>query len=85
MPNMNGYEATGILREKGIDTPIVALTAYALKGDDKKCLEAGCDNYLCKPIDRAKLIQIISKYIPSTTETPGDNCQTVESVAQELD
>jgi len=85
MPNMNGYKATGMLREKGIATPIVALTAYAMKGDDKKCLEAGCDNYLCKPIDRVKLIQLISKYIPSTTESSGDNRQTVESAAQKLD
>ena len=65
MPHMNGYEATRAIRKKGITTPIVALTAYAMKGDDKKCIEAGCDEYLAKPIDRRELLKIIGKYLPS--------------------
>ncbi len=68
MPKMNGYEATRALREKGLATPIVALTAHAMKGDDKKCIESGCDDYLSKPIDRQKLLDVISKYLPSQAQ-----------------
>ena len=66
MPNMNGYEATKALREKGLKTPIVALTANAMKGDDKKCIEAGCDDYMSKPIDRGRLIEVMSKYLQTS-------------------
>ncbi|WP_169853285.1 ATP-binding protein [Anaerohalosphaera lusitana] len=61
MPVLNGFEATKVIREKGITTPIVALTANAMKGDEDKCMRAGCDAYLSKPIDRTKLREIINK------------------------
>lgn len=63
MPRMNGYEATIQLRQKGIETPIIALTANALKNDDKKCGKAGCDEYLTKPIEREKLQQTIARFL----------------------
>ena len=53
------------IRKEGVETPIVALTANAMKGDDKKCIEAGCDDYLAKPIDRRELLKTIGKYLPS--------------------
>ncbi len=65
MPHMNGYEATQAIRKQGITTPVIALTANAMKGDDKKCIEVGCDDYLAKPIDSRKLLKVISKYLPS--------------------
>ncbi len=65
MPFMNGYEATKILRKKGITTPIIALTANTMIGDNKKCIEAGCDGYLTKPLDNRELLKIICKYLPS--------------------
>jgi signal transduction histidine kinase/DNA-binding response OmpR family regulator/PAS domain-containing protein len=63
MPNMNGLEATKLLRQKGIQTPIVALTANALKGDDKKCIKAGCSDYISKPIKRKRLLEVLEKYL----------------------
>lgn len=64
MPHMNGYEATEALRKKGITTPVIALTACAMMGDDKKCFDAGCDDYLTKPLDRTQLVKILQKYLP---------------------
>ena len=63
MPVMNGYEATEILRHKAITTPVVALTANAIKGDREKCLAAGCDDYLSKPINLDKLHEVLAKYL----------------------
>ncbi|MHC5076664.1 MAG: response regulator [Planctomycetota bacterium] len=63
MPNMNGLEATKLLRQKGNLTPIVALTANALKGDDKKCIKAGCSDYMSKPIKRKRLLEVLEKYL----------------------
>jgi len=63
MPHMNGYDATKELRKQGITTPIIALTANAMKGDDKKCINAGCDGYLAKPINRDKLLEKLQKHL----------------------
>jgi signal transduction histidine kinase/CheY-like chemotaxis protein/HPt (histidine-containing phosphotransfer) domain-containing protein len=71
MPRLNGYEATKILRKKEITTPIVALTAHAMKGDEEKCISAGCDHYLPKPVNRKKLIEVVRKYFISK-DTPSD-------------
>jgi CheY-like chemotaxis protein len=63
MPRLNGLDATIAIREreqaKGLHTPIVAVTAYALQKDEAECLAAGMDAYLAKPINFKKCVELI--------------------------
>lgn len=61
MPIMDGYTAAGVLRQEDFSTPIVALTAHAMSSDRQRCLEAGCTDYISKPIDRKKLIETVRR------------------------
>ncbi len=62
MPEMDGYGATSRLRSEGYPGPIIALTAHAMADDRAKCLSAGCNEYMAKPIDRARLLDLIAAY-----------------------
>ena len=65
LPGMDGLELTKLLKANPAtrDIVILALTAYAMKGDDKKMLAAGCDGYISKPVDTRTLPEVIKKYL----------------------
>ena len=63
MPVMDGLEATRQIKAEMPDLPIVALTANAFDSDRQAALEAGCDDFLSKPVNAEKCIQTIAKYI----------------------
>lgn len=71
MPEMSGYEATKEIRkiEKDVHTPIVALTAGTVKGEYQRCLEAGMDDYLSKPVLVSDISGMIEKYLDSSPNT----------------
>jgi len=84
MPNMNGYEATELIREAGVTTPIIAVTAHAMKGDDKKCLAAGCDEYISKPIDNKKLEEVLHKYLVPTDMSVDKKIDSIKSQVEDM-
>ena len=68
MPEMDGFEATAIIREQerhapGVHLPIIAMTAHTMKGDEARCLAAGMDAYVSKPIQPGALFDVIQPYV----------------------
>ena len=73
MPKVDGFEATTMIRElektSGRHIPIVAMTAHAMAGDRERCLASGMDAYISKPLDAAKLLQLIESVVPAPAAT----------------
>ena len=63
LPVVNGIQATKQLREMGISTPIIAQTAFAMDDDEQRCLSAGCNRYIAKPISKDKLYSLINELL----------------------
>jgi len=63
MPGMDGYDATRIIKKERAGLPVIALTAYAMNDDKIKALDAGCDDYISKPVRKSELLAIVEKYI----------------------
>jgi len=79
MPVMDGYSATRELRHIGLKTPIIALTAHAMAGDERKCRDAGCSGYLTKPIEPRTLLNAVGEVLVIERELAKRNAVNGES------
>jgi HPt (histidine-containing phosphotransfer) domain-containing protein len=87
MPGMDGYQATSRIRdpETGVlnnKIPIIAMTAHAMQGDREKCLSAGMNDYVSKPIDKKSLVKVLKRWLPAFTP-PSPAVQLKQSKANE--
>ena len=63
LPHVDGFEATSIIKKIKPEIPIIAQTAFAMAGDMEKAIKAGCNDYITKPLDSAKLLQMVQSYL----------------------
>ena len=63
----DGLEVVKELRRRGYTIPIIAVTAYAMVGDRERCLEAGCDDYIAKPLPISEMLGLLERYLPTPT------------------
>jgi len=87
MPVMDGYEATRTIRKNGNTIPIIALTANAMSGDRKKCIDAGMNDYISKPFKLKELLSVLDKWISQNKknkESESDSPTTNKLLAGDL-
>lgn len=80
---LSGLDVVRKLRERGFRTPIIAVTAYAMTGDRDRCIEAGCDTYIAKPLPVAELIEMLRKvedHLSRHGSTPNGSTKAEEPV-----
>ncbi len=70
MPVMDGYKATQELRDRGYNGVIVAMTANAMKGDREKCIDAGMNDYIAKPLQIRAINEVLSHWLPRVSDNP---------------
>lgn len=83
MPKMDGYECCRELRARNYDGPLIAITSRSLPSDRQHCLDAGCDGYLIKPVDRNLLIRTVGRYL-NEGRGVGEQAVEVNSLEVEL-
>jgi CheY-like chemotaxis protein len=69
IPKIDGFRATRTIRKAGMTTPIIAQTAFAMTSDKDKCLDAGCNDYIPKPINKDALIEVLSRYLTADLQS----------------
>lgn len=87
MPEMDGYETTAMIRQDDqcVHIPIIAMTAHSMRGDREKCLRAGMDDYVSKPIKPEDLLTMIKKWSrPNATSTPTSHNSTLAQESQPI-
>lgn len=80
MRKMDGYTATRILRQKGFQKPIIAITANTLSGDREQCLQAGCTDYIAKPFEQSALLQMLTRHLSPGAEKESGKPKEVERI-----
>jgi light-regulated signal transduction histidine kinase (bacteriophytochrome)/ActR/RegA family two-component response regulator len=70
MPELDGYSTAQMLRQKGCNHPIIALTAFSMEGNADECIRAGCNDYLSKPLKRESLLEMCAKWRPIPESEP---------------
>lgn len=68
MPELDGWEATRMIRSDGLKVPIIAITAHAMSGDRERALEAGCTQYHTKPVELDKLLEMIESLLTGSAQ-----------------
>jgi two-component system, sensor histidine kinase and response regulator len=72
MPEMDGFETTAVVRDRernnGRHLPIIAMTAHAMQGDRERCIAAGMDHYISKPLNAPELVQLLEKVSATAQE-----------------